>query len=110
MDETSDIFEEYLSEFDNSIIFDSESCPVCGVKLSDSVELTTSPLIELIRIKDKEKALKLCELFSGAALQFKIFEELDKGNEKSISYEYKVLVTVKDLEKAKRILKESSDF
>lgn len=104
MNEPSDIFDEYLSEFDKTIIFDSESCPVCGVKLSDSIEMTNSPLIELTRIQDKQKALKLCELFNAAFLHFKVYEELDKNNLDSVSYEYIVSVTIKDSDKAKQII------
>jgi hypothetical protein len=40
-------FEDYLSEFNSVPQFDSETCPICRITLSDNVSLNQVTLIEL---------------------------------------------------------------
>jgi hypothetical protein len=45
--ENIDEFSDYLEEFEDNLIFDSETCPVCGVNLSGNISIHPIPLIEL---------------------------------------------------------------
>lgn len=40
-------FEDYLSEFNSIPQFDSETCRICGISLSDSLSFNRVPLVEL---------------------------------------------------------------
>ncbi len=37
-------FEDYLSEFNSVPNFDAETCPICGISLSDNLSVNRVPL------------------------------------------------------------------
>jgi hypothetical protein len=40
-------FEDYLSEFSSVPNFDAETCPICGITLSDNLSVNRVALVEL---------------------------------------------------------------
>lgn len=95
--------QSYLDEFDKFIPFDSELCGICGVKVSDSIKVPQSPFIALTEFFDKIKAQKFCEILQNEKIEFKVTEELNTEILESVSYKYKILVRIKDIDAAKKI-------
>ena len=88
-----DEFAEYLKEFDNNLIFDSETCPVCGVNLSDSISVHPIPLIEL-KFENEKFASEAVRKIEDSGIKTKQSE----FNKRSI------LVAEQKLEEVKKIL------
>ena len=52
-------FEDYLDQFEESVKFDSETCPVCGIDLSSTIKVENSPFTEFITLHSEDEAVKL---------------------------------------------------
>jgi hypothetical protein len=87
-------FDDYLSEFNSVLQFDSETCPVCGITLSDNISVNKIPLIEL-QFENESVALKAIN----------ILEEKGIKSKQSSSGKDKILIHEEKLEDAKSILK-----
>ena len=87
-------FEDYLSEFDSVPKFDSETCRICGVNLSDSLSVNQVPLVEL-KFEDETTANKATKILDLKGIKSK----------KSSSGKEKILIPEQRLDEVKAILK-----
>lgn len=87
-------FEDYFSEFESIPQFDSETCRICGVSLSDSLSVNRVPLIEL-QFENEDVAIKAIN----------ILEEKGIKSRQSSSGKEKILIPEGRLEDVKSILK-----
>ncbi|MBV6419682.1 MAG: hypothetical protein DAHOPDDO_00906 [Ignavibacteriaceae bacterium] len=87
-------FEDYLSEFNSSLKFDSENCPICGISLSNSLSISKVALIEL-QFENEMIADKAIDLLESGGIKSK----------KSSSGKEKILIPEEKLQEAKIILK-----
>ena len=106
MNDDKDIYDDYLSEFDESIPFDSEICPVCGIKVSDTILLSNSPYIDLLKTDSESKADLVCKKFETNNLDYKVYKEIDNTCLDSINYQFRIVVTMKDIYQANQLLEE----
>lgn len=101
-------FDDYFSEFNNTVPFDSEICPVCGVKISDSISVTNSPFVELLSSTNEKEIESLANGFSNHKIEFRIYKEIDKSILSEVCYIYRIVVMIKDLEEAKKVIEDIS--
>jgi hypothetical protein len=87
-------FEDYLSEFNSIPKFDSETCRICGVNLSDSLSVNKVPLVEL-QFENETVAVKAVNILEEKGIKSK---QSSKGKEK-------ILIPEGRLEDVKSILK-----
>jgi hypothetical protein len=87
-------FEDYLAEFNSVPLFDSETCPICGITLSDNLSVNKVPLIEL-----------QFENESVAKRAIGLLEEKGIKSKQSSSGKEKILIPEEKLDKAKEILR-----
>ena len=87
-------FEDYLSEFNSVPQFDSETCPICGISLSDNLSVNQIPMIEL-QFEN--------ETIANRAIN--MLEEKGIKSKQSSSGKEKILIPEEKLEDAKTILK-----
>ena len=92
-DELKD-FEDYLSEFECTPQFDSETCRICGINLSDSLSVNRVPLVEL-QFEDELTAEKAVNILESNGIKSK----------KSSSGKEKILIPEQKLNEVKTILK-----
>lgn len=86
-------FEDYLAEFKSIPIFDSETCPICGIALSDNLSVNKVPFIEL-QFENETIASKAINLLEEKGIKSK---KSSSGNEK-------ILIPEEKLKDAKSIL------
>ena len=97
-DEDLSSFEDYLAEFDSSIPFDSEICPTCGIKLSDSVNTDFSAFV-VYQSVDNENCLKeIINNLNHINSPYKIEKKMDQNRNDKIHYIFDVLIPIKFLE------------
>jgi len=89
-------FEDYLSEFNSVPQFDSETCRICGVSLSDSLSVNKVPLIEL-QFENETIAVKAINLLDAKGIKSK----------QSTSGKEKILIPEEKLDHVKSILSSS---
>ncbi|MCW8803889.1 MAG: hypothetical protein OQK57_05775 [Ignavibacteriaceae bacterium] len=87
-------FEDYLAEFNSVPQFDAETCPICGISLSDNLSVNKIPLIEL-QFDNETVAEKAINLLEAKGIKSK----------QSSSGKEKILIPEEKLEDAKSILK-----
>jgi len=87
-------FEDYLSEFNSVPQFDSETCRICGINLSDSLSVNRVPLIEL-QFENETVASKAIDILQERGIKSK----------QSSSGKEKILIPEGRLEDVKSILK-----
>ena len=87
-------FEDYLAEFNSVPQFDAETCPICGISLSDNLSVNKIPLIEL-QFENETIAEKAVNLLEAKGIKSK----------QSSSGKEKILIPEEKLEDAKSILK-----
>ena len=87
-------FKDYLAEFNSVPPFDSETCPICGITLSDNLSVNKIPLIEL-QFENEAVAEKAINLLGEKGIKSK---KSSSGNEK-------ILISEEKLNDAKSILK-----
>ena len=86
-------FEDYLKEFNDNLIFDSETCPVCGVNLSDNISVNPIPLIEL-KFENEKFASEAIKKIEDSGIKTK-----QSGDSKET-----ILIAEQKLEEVKKIL------
>lgn len=86
-------FEDYLSEFNSIPQFDSETCRICGISLSDSLSVNRVPLVEL-QFESEAVATKAINML----------EEKGIKSKQSTSGKEKILIPERKLDDAKSIL------
>ena len=91
-DELKD-FENYLSEFNSSISFDSETCPVCGINPAENIAITKMPLVE-IKFENETSAEKAIVILEEKGIKFK----------RSTDSKEKILIAEQKLEEVRKIL------
>lgn len=106
MNDDKNIYDDYLSEFDESIPFDSEICPVCGIKVSDTILLSNSPYIDLLKTDSESTADLVSKKFETNNLDYKVYKEIDNTCLDSINYQFRIVVTMKDIYQANQLLEE----
>lgn len=87
-------FEDYLSEFNSIPQFDSETCRICGVNLSNSLSVNKVPLVEL-QFENETVAVRAVN----------ILEEKGIKSKQSSTGKEKILIPEGRLEDVKSILK-----
>ena len=87
-------FEDYISEFNSVPQFDSETCPICGINLSDNLSVNQIPLIE-IQFENETIANRAINMLEEKGIKSK---QSSQGKEK-------ILIPEDKLENAKTILK-----
>ena len=87
-------FEDYLSEFNSVPQFDAETCPICGISLSDDLSVNRVALIEL-QFENESAAEKAIKMLEAKGIKSK----------KSASGKEKILIPEEKLEDVKSILK-----
>jgi hypothetical protein len=100
MEHSDQNLEDYLSEFEKLIPFDSETCPKCGIKISDTVSVKNSPFVEVLRTSSEDTLHKLCTILENNNIDFKVYKEIDSTSLEQIRYNYRFMVMMLDLEKA----------
>lgn len=90
-----DEFTDYLKEFDDTLIFDSETCPVCGVNLSDNLTDVRIPLIEL-KFENEKFASEAIRKIESSGIKTK----------QSTENKEVILIAEQKLEEVKKILKD----
>ena len=93
-DEDLKDFEDYISEFDSIPQFDSETCRICGITLSDSLSINHIPLVEL-QFEDELTAEKAVNILEGKGIRSK----------KSSAGKEKILIPEQKLNEVRTILK-----
>ncbi|HSL89771.1 MAG TPA: hypothetical protein VK870_10740 [Ignavibacteriaceae bacterium] len=106
MNNDKNIYEDYLSEFDESISFDSETCPVCGIKVSDTILVSNSPYIDLLKADSESTADLVYKKFENNNLDYKVYKEIDTTCLDSIKYQFRIVVAMKDIYQANKLLEE----
>ena len=87
-------FEDYLSEFNSVPNFDAETCPICGISLSDNLSVNRVALVEL-QFENESIAVKAINLLEARGIKSK---QSSDGKEK-------ILVPEEKLNDVKTILK-----
>lgn len=90
-------FAEYLAEFDSILGFDAETCPVCGVNISDSVSLDTSPFVVYKSIKNEIEIKTIVEKLELKNIPSKIEKRIDTDIQEEIKYLYDILIPLRCL-------------
>ena len=93
-DEDLKDFEDYISEFDSIPQFDSETCRICGITLSDSLSINHIPLVEL-QFEDELTAEKAVNILERKGIRSK----------KSSAGKEKILIPEQKLNEVRTILK-----
>lgn len=91
-DELKD-FEDYLSEFNSSISFDSETCPVCGINPAENIAVTKILFVE-IKFDNEVVAEKAILKLEEKGIKFK----------RSSDSKEKILIAEQKLEEVRKIL------
>jgi hypothetical protein len=108
MNEYSDNFKEYLEEFSKTISFDSETCPVCGLKVSDSLLVFNSPHVDLIKINNEKVAESIYRRLMDNKIDFNVYKEIDDSILGCTKYQFRFVVKIKEFEDAEKLIKELS--
>lgn len=87
-------FEDYLSEFSSVPNFDAETCPICGISLSDNLSVNRVALVEL-QFENESIAVKAINLLEAQGIKSK----------QSSSGKERILIPEEKLEDVKSILK-----
>lgn len=101
-------FDDYLTEFNDTVPFDSEICPVCGVRVSDSISVTNSPFVDLFSSANEKEIESVSYQLSNYKIEFRIYKEIDKSILSEVRYIFRIVVMIKDLEAAKKVIEDIS--
>ncbi len=104
MDDSDQNLDDYLSEFEKLIPFDSETCPKCGIKVSDTVSVTNSPFVEAVITSNEEIFKKIYTILESNNIDFKVYKDLDNTSFEIIRYNYRFLVKIQDIESVTKLL------
>lgn len=90
-------FADYLAEFESTIGFDAETCPVCGVKISDTLSIENSPFVHYKRLEKEDDIFMVTKELELKCIPFKIEKRLNTELSDKIVYLYDVLIPLKCL-------------
>jgi DNA repair exonuclease SbcCD ATPase subunit len=90
-------FNDYLTEFDLILKFDSETCPVCGVNISNSLSIQKSPQVLYKSLTTESDLLSIKQELDLKCIEFKVEKRLNSESLEEIKYYYDVLVPIKYL-------------
>lgn len=96
-------FEDYLSEFDSILNFDSESCPVCGIKVSDNLSIEQLRFVEYKILFKESEVFDCTRELENKNIPFKVTKRLDSEVIEQISYCFEVLIPLKCLQLLKNL-------
>lgn len=105
MEHSDQNLEDYLTEFEKLIPFDSETCPKCGIKISDTVSVKNSPFVEVLSTSSEGTLHTLYTILESNNIDFKVYKEIDSTSFEQIRYNYRFMVTMQDLENVMTLLK-----
>jgi hypothetical protein len=94
MDTDMKEFEDYLSEFSSALQFDAETCPICGIALSDNLSVNRVALVEL-QFENESIAVKAINMLKAKGI---------KSKQSSVGKE-RILIAEEKLNDVKSILK-----
>ncbi len=97
-------FADYLAEFESTIGFDAETCPVCGVNISDSLTLENSPFVHYKCLAKEDDILMVTKELELKCIPFKIEKRLNSEMSDKIVYLYDVLIPLKCLPYLEKIV------
>ena len=90
-------FADYLAEFESTIGFDAETCPVCGVKISDSLSTENSPFVHYKCLEKEDEIFVMTKELDLKCIPFKVEKRLNPELSDKIVYLYDVLIPLKCL-------------
>ena len=90
-------FADYLAEFESTIGFDAETCPVCGVKISDSLSNENSPFVHYKCLEKEDEIFVVTKELELKCIPFKVEKMLNTELSDKIVYLYDVLIPLKCL-------------
>jgi hypothetical protein len=90
-------FADYLAEFDSLTSFDNETCPVCGVNISDSLSVENSPFVQYKCLEEEDKIFVLTKELELKCIPYKIEKRLNTEVKDKINYLFDILVPFKFL-------------
>lgn len=91
-------FAEYLAEFDSIINFDDETCPVCGIKISDNLSIEQLRFIQYKIFCNESEVYDCTRDLESKCIPFKVTKRLDSEVTEQISYNYEVMIPLKCLQ------------
>ena len=97
-------FADYLTEFDSFLVFDNETCPVCGVKVSDSLSLDKSPFVKYKSLEEEDKIKDVTNELDLRCIPYKIEKRLDTEKNERIVYLYDILIPLNCLSYLNKII------
>jgi len=90
-DDLSD-FEDYLAEFDSLLSFDSETCPVCGVNVSNDLIIQKSPFVQYKICNDENELNSVAKILESNNIVFKVEKQIDTSVFDKIKYNYIIFI------------------
>jgi hypothetical protein len=90
-------FADYLAEFESTIGFDAETCPVCGVNISNSLSLENSPFVHYKCFEKEDELFVVTKKLELKCIPFKVEKRLNTELSDEIAYLYDVLIPLKCL-------------
>ena len=95
-------FADYLAEFDSIVSFDNETCPICGVNVSENISVQKSPFVKYKSLKEESELLFVTKKLDSKCIPYKIEKQLDSSIINEIHYNYIVLIPFKCLSELKK--------
>ncbi|HEX9251961.1 MAG TPA: hypothetical protein VF870_06940 [Ignavibacteriaceae bacterium] len=95
-------FADYLAEFDSLTNFDNETCPVCGVNISDSLSIENSPFVQYKCLDEENEILVLTKELDLKCIPYKIEKRLNTEVNDKINYLFDILVPFKFLSRLEK--------
>jgi hypothetical protein len=90
-------YADYLAEFDSIVNFDNETCPVCGVSISETISIQKSPYVQYKTLREESEIITVTRELDSKCMPYKIEKQLDTSTLDEIRYSYIVLVPFKCL-------------
>ena len=97
-------FNDYISEFDSIINFDSENCPICGIEIPENVSTPNSTFILYKSPKTESDLQSLIKELSEKEIPSKIIKRLNTEKIDEISYVFDVMIPLKYLSLLEKII------
>jgi hypothetical protein len=90
-------YADYLAEFDSIVSFDNETCPVCGVSISETISIQKSPFVQYKSLREESEIISVTRELDSKCMPYKIEKQLDTSTLNEIRYSYIVLIPFKCL-------------
>jgi hypothetical protein len=92
-------FEDYLSEFDSLINFDSENCPICGIELPQNTSIPNTAFVLYKSIGSESKLKLLIDNLDTKKIIYRIVKRLNTEVINEVSYIFDVMIPLNCLSK-----------